>query len=56
MDTPLTAYPEEVPEGGPMSGNEPSDAGDEMEQAPGFLEIGLVAHCGHTSKASSCGP
>ena len=25
-------------------------AGDEMEQAPGFLEIDLVAHCGHTLK------
>ncbi|MGK2964818.1 MAG: integrase catalytic domain-containing protein [Tepidiformaceae bacterium] len=25
-------------------------AGDEMEQRPGFLEIDLVAHCGHTLK------
>ena len=25
-------------------------AGDEMEQAPGFLEVDLVAHCGHTLK------
>jgi len=23
---------------------------DEMEKAPGFLEINLVAHCGHTLK------
>jgi hypothetical protein len=23
-------------------------AGDEMEQAPGFIEADLVAHCGHT--------
>ncbi|MES2094576.1 MAG: DDE-type integrase/transposase/recombinase [Actinomycetota bacterium] len=25
-------------------------AGDELEQRPGFLEIDLVAHCGHTLK------
>ena len=25
-------------------------AGDEMEQCPGFLEVDLVAHCGHTLK------
>lgn len=25
-------------------------AGDEMEQAPGFFEVDLVAHCGHTLK------
>ncbi len=28
---------------------------DEMEQAPGFFEIDLVAHCGHTLKVSTLG-